>query len=371
MTPSILRALACVSALLAIAYSTISGAYNIDQQAFADLVDERLQAHGVPGAYVVVTLNGEPVFEHRHGHSQLHGDKPFDATTRARLASATKLLSGLTFLSMAEDGLLDLEATLGELDPALPEAFHSLPVWRVLNHTSGLPMLVVREDFNLMTAEQQAGLTAESIAAMLAEQAVDFAPGEAWRYQQAGYSLLARALEKRTGRSFFQLVEERVLHPAGMHDTVFPDADDVSPAYRGDKDALEWQAAPYFTALAPAGGFESTGHDLVKLMRSLQQGEIVSLDFLQQQVLMKGRLYQRRGEVDGEGYGLATIVQRFGNATTLGHSGGGGLADIRLAPDQGIGVVVLTNRSGGTGVASEITEALSEALFGPAHRATE
>ncbi len=365
----ILHAAATGAALFAAACTT--GAQSQSAIDFAPIVEERTRLHDVPGAYVAVVENGRVAFEHAHGTEELDGEDRFGAGTKGRLASASKFLAGLAFLSMAEDGLLDFDETLGDIDGSLPEAFAALPVWSVLNHTSGLPMMVIRDDFNAMTPEEQAAMTGDDVLAMIAGEPVDFAPGEGWHYQQSGYALLARALERRTGKSFLALLDEHVLEPAGTQNTGFTPIRDLAPAYTGENGALEWQAAGYAPALASAGGIETTGEDLTRIFRALGRGRIVSLGFLEAEVLRGDRLYRLGSDAEGEGYGMAMIVQRYGDVWTIGHSGGGGLADIRYAPEAKTGIIALTNRAGGTGVASEITTLISTELFGEGHIKTE
>ena len=333
-----------------------------------DEINASLEKHNVPGAYVAVVHRGRLIFEEERGFETLASETAFTAGSSARLASATKVLSGLMFLSLAEDGKVDLDGSLGDWDPNLPEAFRPLPIWRVLNHTSGLPMIVGREDFNALSADEQLTLSYDQLLAMIASESLDFQPGEGWHYQQSGFVLLVHGLEQTLDTEFDRLLEEHVLLPARMKETGYAAGDDAAPAYRGTNDELEWQPAPYPRAMAAAGGYDTSGQDLVKLAKALSKESIVSRDYLEATLLDPDRIHAFPTSVPGEGYGMSMTVNIHGETTSIGHSGGGGLADFRYAPKEDVAIMVLTNRAGGTGVAGEISEAISTALFGSARR---
>ncbi|WP_256618107.1 serine hydrolase domain-containing protein [Parvularcula maris] len=342
-----------------------------DRQELRETIEARLAANGVPGAYVAVVQNGRTSFEVSYGTETIDGGKAFDKNSSARLASATKVLSGLTFLSMVEEGELNLEATLGELDPSVPDRFKPLPVWRILNHTSGLPMIVTEAEFQDLDVEGMLAFEPEDILRLIGDRSLDFEPGEGWHYQQSGYGLLAGALQKATGKTFLELMEEHVLTPAGMSSTVFNEPDTIARAYSGENGALRPHPGIFVRPLLPAGGMDTTGADLIALVQALGRGMIVKKDTISRELLQPQRLQRLGRDAEGEGYGLATIISRNGDVWTMGHSGGGGLANIRYSPGEDTAIIVLTNRSGGTNSGWEIAELLSTELFGEPHVAVD
>lgn len=224
----------------------IGGPGDLDRDEQFGEIDAILNEDGVPGAHITLTMGPDVVLARAFGRDPAGAQAAFGSDTPARLASASKLLTALTVLSMVEEGTLSLDETLSALDPSLPGHWHAIPVWRVLNHTSGIPMVVSREDFTALDTQQQLALTPADLLDMIGAVPLDFAPGE--------------------------------------------------------------------------------------------------------------------------GYGLAMVVQRFGDLAFFGHSAGGGLADIRYAPGMQLGIAVLTNRAGGTGSATEIADLLAERFAGQAHR---
>lgn len=348
----------------------IRGPGDLERTALFAEIDAILAKHSVPGAHVTLTMGPDVVLARAFGRDP-SGGGAYDGNTPARLASASKLLTALTVLSLVERGELSLDETLGTLDPSLPERWHAIPVWRVLNHTSGIPMVVTRADFNALSTDEQLALTPADLIAMIGEEPLDFAPGQGWHYQQGTYALLARAIEKRTGASWGDLVERHVTAPAGMTGTGYAPPNAQAAAFEMRDGALVARPGIYPRIFAAAGGMDTTGADATRLLTALSEGRILNEDTLRHVALDPERLHRLGRDTQGEGYGLAMVVQRFGDLAFFGHSGGGGLADIRYAPGRQLGIAVLTNRIGGTGAATEIADLLAERLAGTAHRVAQ
>ncbi|MEO1028992.1 MAG: serine hydrolase domain-containing protein [Pseudomonadota bacterium] len=337
--------------------------------AFASMIDATMASLQVPGGYVGIVGPEGLVFSRAYGTETISEDTPFSAKSRARLASATKVLTSLVFYSLAEDGLMPLDATLGSLDPELPAAWQRITIAQILNHTSGLPPIVYRDDFNAMSGEEQLALTEEDLFSLISSSGLDFEPGEDWRYQQSGYMLLAAVARSVTGKSWDQLLAERVFEPAGLRHTSYTSPETQAAAYEVVSGEFVPKTGYYPKPMSMGGGYDTTGEDMQRLFEALNNGAIVSNSFLLNDVLKDDRLHQFGSNVAGEGYGPATVVERYETGKSIGHSGGGGLANIRYSPEAEIGIIVLTNRTGGTNVAAEITLAIEEALFGAALKA--
>ncbi|MEM1203186.1 MAG: serine hydrolase domain-containing protein [Acidobacteriota bacterium] len=319
---------------------------------------EMVEKRKIPGLAVVVTQGSETLFVGSYGVENIESGVAMTPDSPARLASATKVLTGLVFLAAAEDGVIDLDEPLEAYLDGTPDAWKGIPLWRVLNHTSGLPTMAKLEDHPAF-ADGGTDLSHRDLFDVLREFPLDFEPGSRMRYQQTGYSLLALLLMEQTGKGWDELLDEHVLRPAGMTQTRYGDSASGGPV---NYELLDGAPAPteyqYPRVMSMAGGYNTTAADLARLFHALHEGKIVDLDFLERQVLDPERL------PEGQGYSLATIVKRFGTTPTLGHSGGGGLADLRFAPGERIGFAAVTNR-GSSDLAYDVTDEVAEFLFGP------
>jgi len=340
----------------------IAGPVELNRAALSERIAQILEEAGVAGAHVAVTMGPDTVYSRAFGTNPATGDA-FTEETIVRLASASKLVTALTVAAMVEQGALSLDETLGDLDPELPKAWRELPVWRVLNHTSGLPMIVTRPEFGDMEDDRLSRFSIDDLRAIIGEQALDFQPGEQWRYQQSGYALLAHSLAKRADTTWPQLVEQSLLQPASLKTT---GVGNEAKVFQGQNGETVAHVSNYPAFFAPAGGIQSTGKDTRQLLLALARGRVLNEDSVRRLVNDTRRLEQLRGDAEGEGYGMGVAVQRFGDIAFFGHSGGGGLVDIRYAPERQMGIAVVTNQAGGTGAAIEIGDLIATKLAGEA-----
>src|SRR5690606_12280183 len=63
----------------------------------------------------------------------------------------------------------------------------------------------------------------ELVGVVAKNQLVGGVPGEAYRYSNTGYSLLAKIIEQVSGKRYAQFVHDELLLPNGLNDTTFPD----------------------------------------------------------------------------------------------------------------------------------------------------
>ncbi|MCP2679086.1 beta-lactamase family protein [Maricaulaceae bacterium NA33B04] len=175
-------------------------------------IEESLQA--VPGAAVAVWRDGEIVWSHAAGTAQfsLDGITPGrDLTPRSsvRAASISKLATALTALSLAEDGIVDMDAdvtdTLGFELPVQPGG-GPVTLTSLLAHTSGI-----------CDPEAYWAAEGETLQALLTGDATcPYPPGGGWTYANINYGIAAQVMEIAAGERFDRLATQRVLQPLGL-----------------------------------------------------------------------------------------------------------------------------------------------------------
>lgn len=83
----------------------------------------------------------------------------------------------------------------------------------------------------------------ELVRVVASNQLVGGVPGEAFQYSNTGYSLLAKIIERVSGRTYAQFVREELLLPNGLNNTSFP-----------DDGAQQTLPAPYLEGYTRVGG---------------------------------------------------------------------------------------------------------------------
>ena len=208
-----------------------------------------------------------------------------DLQTQFGLASVAKGFTALTVMSLVESGALTLGTPVREiLGTDLPEIDDRVTVEHLLAHRSGIGDYLDEDaeggvtDY-VMPVPVHELATTEAYLPVLSGHPQKHPPGEVFGYCNSGYVVLALVAERISGRSFYELVEERVTGPAGMVDTAFLRSDELpGSAARG---YLETQGLRTNILHLPVrgsgdGGVYATVADLHRLWRSLLDGTLVS-----------------------------------------------------------------------------------------------
>lgn len=215
--------------------------------------------------------------------------RPLKPENPFRIASITKQFTATSILRLIEDGRFSLDDPLG---PLLPEAYRALlleggykpdqmPLRYVLSHTSGL--------FNYTATREYADTAFDHpekrwTALEQIQYAVRYghrlgAPGEVFHYADTGFVLLARVVEKATGKSMPEAFRQLVgmdgldLKSTWMEslEPAPPNIPERAHQYYGHIDTFNWDPS---LDLYGGGGLVSTGRDLAKFERALVRGKI-------------------------------------------------------------------------------------------------
>jgi CubicO group peptidase (beta-lactamase class C family) len=306
-------------------------------RAEAQAIAEPWTREGGPGGAIVLfdrdgvhesASGGFAVIEHR---------LPFTADTQNRLASISKHICAALLL---REGV-SLEATLGSFIPELPEALGAVPLGRALDMTGALPdmMEALWQQGTPFTASLSAS---EIFAAACRLPGLNAELGSEMAYSNTGWRLAQAILERRTGKSAAQLVEE-LMAPAALPIRFVSDESEVVPGLATGywHDGQGWRRGFYGFNFSASGGLAGSAAGLARWAAGLMAGREPYSGLLD-------KLIAPRQFADGSEslYRLGLVATGLGGVSIIGH--GGSLTGYRnhmlMAPELGVGVVVLTNR---------------------------
>ena len=241
-----------------------------------DLYLRRLAPFGYSGN-ALVAQHGQIVFANGYGVADRERHLPFTARTAVPAGSLVKPLTMLVILQLEQDGKLRTSDSLRRFFPDAPVDKRAITLDQLLNHTSGLPIIVGPGDRAPM---ERADFLRRVFAAPLL-----FPPGARDEYSNAGYSLLAAIIEQVTGTDFETAVQQRVLAPAGMTHTGWRatkwDGVAIAHIYGDDRDfgnmldvaaaadgGINWNQRGN-------GGWLTTAEDLYRWHRALSSGALL------------------------------------------------------------------------------------------------
>ena len=342
------------------------------------LIDTR-QAVGI--AVGVITGGKSYVF----GYGEVRrnsGHRP-DGDTVFEIGSITKVFTATLLAGMARDGLVKLEAPVRLYLP--PEV--SVPAFQgreittedLSSQVSGLPRL----PSNLWTwKDWLAGLdkknpyaryTVAQLYQFLSGYTLQRAPGDKYEYSNLGVGLLGHALALKAGKSYEDLVIERICKPLDMPDTRITLSEGQRPrlaqAYqlalnigslRIVRPASNWD----IPTLAGAGALRSTVNDQLKFLAA-------NLGLTQTDLLEPMRqTHTSRHDIDAHmSIGLGWHVSTHAPGPILWHNGqtGGYHSFAGFIETPPTAVVMLTNTAASVDAeATTLLERLSRAPFGSA-----
>ncbi len=295
-----------------------------------------------PGAVVVVSRDGEVVFEQAFGLADVELEVSLEVDHVFRLASVTKQYAAAALLNLVEEGKVGLETPVSDYLPDFP--IGEVTIAQLLNHSSGIKSYTGIEGY--MSSERiRADLSTQELVAVFADEPVDFAPGEQWSYNNSGYVLVGAVIEAVTGQAWNDYLRETLLVPNGIESTDAYGDDAIVPGrvegYAGPIDDVK--RAPHLSMTQPhaAGALMATAADVDRWQVALHNG-----------VMMGDAIYQRmitpEGVAEASNYGFGIGVQDWFGQTALTHGGGifGFTTYALYLPDEALSIVVLSNRAG-------------------------
>jgi CubicO group peptidase (beta-lactamase class C family) len=278
-----------------------------------------------------------------------------------RVGSVTKQFTAAMVMQLVERGAVRLDDAIGTHLPSLPEAWRSVTVRQLLNHTSGIPSYTDLGDVWIRRLGEE--MPPDTLIALTAREPMSFAPGTKWKYDNTGYIVLGVLVEKVTGKSWDTNLAERFTTPLGLASTrdclTTPLIAGRAPGY--DPAGTGWVNTRYLAMSQPfsAGALCSTIGDLVRWNRALHGGQVVSAASYAQMITPEGAAQQ--GElVYGFGLGRDTIAGR----PMITHGGGifGFITGNAWIPSEQLSVTVLANS--GAAHSGDLLKRLARAALG-------
>jgi D-alanyl-D-alanine carboxypeptidase len=175
----------------------------------------------VVGASVLLALGNRIIFHKGYGFADLGLEAPTKDETVYHVVGPMMPLTGVAILQLVERGKLSLEDDISKFIPEFPEQGHRVTVRQLLNHTSGIVDYHYLGDPIDATSRQPKAL--DEVMALYSGKRWVNEPGQKWDWSISGFQLLVTILERVTGRSYEDYVQQNILSPAGVKSTSYCD----------------------------------------------------------------------------------------------------------------------------------------------------
>ncbi len=336
-----------------------------------DYVIQQMTDENIPGLAVVVVQGEEIIYLKGFGVTSLSDPSPITPQTIFDLASISKSFTALGVLLLRDDGLIDLDAPVQQYLPDFqlddPQAA-DITVRQLLNQTSGLP-----GNLSAPLIFQQGEDEFKAMVDAVNRLRLNRPPGSSFEYADINYCLLGALIERVTGITFEEYMEQKIFTPLGLDNTtLYPDkaaeldrADGHQPMYG---QVIARNVSIYRSAL-PAGWVMSSAEDMGKwLIAHLNRGYTAEGQIFPAADIEECHTIATQFEENGKetGYGMGWFISYGSDDVSLIWHGGDTpnfTTDMFLLPDYQMGVVVLVNSQAST-IGHSIAPGIANLLLG-------
>ncbi|HEY5625141.1 MAG TPA: serine hydrolase domain-containing protein [Dehalococcoidia bacterium] len=314
------------------------------------------------------------------GYADLQRAEPVTVDTRFRAASITKLFTTTLVFQEIDTGTLSLDDPANKhLDkPARIRRKDGQPaddvtIRHLLTHTAGLPVSWRGMEYDplvyrLVANESLRG--PRSLGRVVAGQKTIRPPGRRIVYANQGFNLLGYIVQRLAGRPFSQLVQQRIFEPLSMRESSLPVSASgvgVATPYGSLMHGGRKPATRVKVYAGPAGALVVNATDLARFGQMiLRGGELDDRRIVSEAMLSEAAKIHARNHAElDDGWGLGFAAREWRGRLLIWHSGGfsGVSTLIQLSPQDGVGVIVLTN-GGDFAFTSRVAEHLLESSLG-------
>ncbi len=301
-------------------------AFRLNAQDKAEMIDELMTQYSDLGMFngsVLVADNGKVIFEKGYGYADHEWQVPNTVDTKFELGSITKQFTAALILQLNEEGKLKLEDKVTDILPWYPaENGSRITIHQLLTHTSGIPNYTDFPDFVEKRAFET--MTPRELVNAFSEKPLDFEPGFQFSYSNSGYVVLGVVIEQVTGKSYEEVLKQKILKPIGMDNSGYTNLQKItSKRAHGYENRFNlYSNAAYLNMSLPysAGALYSTVEDLYKWDQALYGDKILSSE--SKQKMFTGYIKYFRGKYGyGWDIGKEAIDDKGDSTTYIGHGG--------------------------------------------------
>jgi CubicO group peptidase (beta-lactamase class C family) len=345
--------------LISTAASLLSGCSPPTDDKISKRLDEivrfRVENNEFTGS-VLVAKDHQILLNKGYGLANREWNIPNTPTTKYRIGSVTKQFTAAAILLLEEQGKLKVEDLVKTHWPEAPPAWEKITIFHLLTHTSGIPSVTNLPDFKTWRLLDS---TAEKTTGYVRDNPLEFPPGSEFHYSNSGYILLGYLIERISGQSYAEFLNQKVFTPLNMKDSGV-DSDTAiierrASGYTPGDDGPENASYTNMTFPHGAGALYSTTEDLLRWNQGLFGGKLLSPESLKKITTPFKNDYA---------FGLGIVKDKDKDRTLIAHSGGieGFNTNLSYYPDEKLTIAVLANLNGDA--PDQLTQQLSTVLHG-------
>lgn len=355
--------------LLFIKAQTEDQLYQLDEY-----IEKAREQWGVPGLAIAIVKDDEVIFAKGYGVKSIETNEPVDENSLFAVASNSKAFTTTALQMLVDEGKLDWDDKVIEYLPWFeaynPYVTANMTIEDLVTHRSGYGTF----SGDLLWFDTK--LTREEVVKQMKYNEPDHGFREKYGYQNVMYIAAGLVIEKITGKTWDEVIRQRLLDPLNMKSTTttireFNDNTNLALPHQVINGKME--IIPYYNLdnCAPAAALNSSVMDMaqwirVNLNKGVYEGETI---------------FSARGHANltsnhmvtgaNSNYGLGWSLGEYNGMKTISHGGGmpGMISGTFFMPEKNFGFVIETNAI--TWVTNAIENYMLDLFFGDKDEVTD
>jgi CubicO group peptidase (beta-lactamase class C family) len=300
----------------------------------------------VVGASVLVAYRDRILLHQGYGYADLGLEAPTKDETVYHVVGPMMPFTGVAVLQLVERGKVSLGDDVSKFVPEFPLQGHHVTIRELLDHTTGIVDYHYLGDAIDGTSRQPKAL--DEVMALYAGRPWVNDPGTKWDWSISGFQLLVTIVERVSGQSFADYVQQNILSPAKVASTSY--CDDFTLVH-----GLSHGYRRMGTSVVPANENDmafnydlrycSTVGDLYRAWSAVRDGKLLKPQTLELMSTADGPAAHMNATDPMAQYGLALTLNHEDNHRSRGQHGSllGYAGSMYEFPDDHLTVIVLTN----------------------------
>lgn len=293
------------------------------------------------------------------------GEDTITTETMFQSGLCTQFFTATIIMMLQEEGKLSVHDAIGAHLPPINNVDSSITIKQLLNHTSGLELLLDVPEFEILLYHDPAKIwNPDSLLSQFLKPA-PLQPGESFSWSSANYIILGKLIEKIANRPYHIEVRQRIIEPLGLKNTFLPPHEELVGNLAVGKDIFTGQLfTSNMNAIFSSGwsgnALVSTPIDILRFLKALFDGDLVSensLQMMRDTINITGQF----GEWQGLGLGIGFLEYKGipfnGQTSFLLHR-----TRAYYSPESKLGVTTFITELNGTDAFYQLVDVIAESL---------
>jgi D-alanyl-D-alanine carboxypeptidase len=306
------------------------------------ILEEELEnifnATQIKGISTSVGIPGTGVWSSSRGTTGNSSKEKITPDLKFCAGSIGKIFTAVVILNLVEEGSLKLESTVEKWFPEISWA-DQVTIDHLLTHTSGIASFDNMEEYE---NHKYLYYNSEELLSYINQKKLLFNPGKHFAYSNTGYLMLGIIIERLTGKSYKEVVDQYIIDRIGLQNTevIMPETIN-NLIVKGHHEGKVLNKTEYSDVPFAAGSIAATPSDLILFLHALMSGKILSQAGLQ--IMFSDMNLMTDTQNTHYGKGIVTALTPVGKI--IGHRGGikGFGASLYYHPEKNIFICVMMN----------------------------